>query len=491
MASKSPKRIVPLVCALLIVGTAVTLLFKTLHREQADRELLEGIRSADLVAVRTALQAGANPNCRGLGAQIHDPGAGAKPLIRLLHSLMTDPTDRQPSMDPERLPSALDLAERSGNPEIVRLLLDHGADPNIRQRDGKTTLMVAAARGEADIVNVLLDHHADINASTRDGWTAMTFALGGWRFEVVRLLLHRGARFIDGKGNPQTAMVALLNTQQRANDSAVGLATTMLETLLNAGVPANGRNSRGEPMVVMAAEQSGTSSIKANLERLLAHGADVNAPAPDGATALMLATNIGSYGTVKLLLDHGADVNRRTSSGSTALIMAASLATPTARPTPVGVRPRSAPTVPSPAIKIAQILLDHGAEVNAESKLGETPLTSAIRAGSLSIVNLLLAHGAQVNTSHFRADLTVMDEIPTPQNRTPLMRSETPLMLAAIYSNPHSLEIARLLVRNGARVDAVDASGNTAGKLALLNRNWKLARLLQTNSNTTPKGRTR
>ena len=61
--------------------------------------------------------------------------------------------------------------------EIVRLLLDSGADPNARQQAGYTALMECARGGRDDMVRLLLDRGADPSVVNDDGKTAASLAL--------------------------------------------------------------------------------------------------------------------------------------------------------------------------------------------------------------------------------------------------------------------------------------------------------------------------
>ena len=71
----------------------------------------------------------------------------------------------------------LHSAVASRNTEIVTLLLQHGADINVRQQHGFTPLHTAAQHGDAEMIKILLEHQADINAITNAGETAMDIAL--------------------------------------------------------------------------------------------------------------------------------------------------------------------------------------------------------------------------------------------------------------------------------------------------------------------------
>ena len=64
-------------------------------------------------------------------------------------------------------------ASLKGHTEIVKALLDKGADVNAKSKDGVTALMWASQDGHTEIVKALLiDKGADVNAKSEKGWTA-------------------------------------------------------------------------------------------------------------------------------------------------------------------------------------------------------------------------------------------------------------------------------------------------------------------------------
>lgn len=81
----------------------------------------------------------------------------------------------------------------NGRPDIVELLLISGADPNIRDEAGNSPLTCASSSsyGNLEIIKSLLNHGADINAKVYNGWPPLFFAFNN--YEVVKLLLERGA----------------------------------------------------------------------------------------------------------------------------------------------------------------------------------------------------------------------------------------------------------------------------------------------------------
>lgn len=92
------------------------------------------------------------------------------------------------------LRTPLYYASTSGDLEIVRDLLNAGADPNIASKSGITPLMVAV-RGQHDaIVKMLLEHKADPNTSVEDkGTTPLMNAAAIGREDFVAMLLEHGA----------------------------------------------------------------------------------------------------------------------------------------------------------------------------------------------------------------------------------------------------------------------------------------------------------
>jgi ankyrin repeat protein len=85
----------------------------------------------------------------------------------------------------------LHSAAAGNSAEIVHLLLEAGADPNVRQNGGFTALQAAAQNGDATMARDLLDHGAEVDAATEDGRTALAIAEEQGHDEVAALLRER------------------------------------------------------------------------------------------------------------------------------------------------------------------------------------------------------------------------------------------------------------------------------------------------------------
>ena len=85
--------------------------------------------------------------------------------------------------------TALMYASSGPFAETVELLLDEGAQVNVQGTlEGFTALMTAAAEGQIDVVRILLVHGADPTLKDKDGDTAKSFAQEKGHAEVIQLL---------------------------------------------------------------------------------------------------------------------------------------------------------------------------------------------------------------------------------------------------------------------------------------------------------------
>lgn len=128
----------------------------------------------------------------------------------------------------------LHKAARSGNLALLRTQLQLGADPNIRDSEGRTPLMDAVSSGQLKAMRTLISAKADVNAHSRSGRTALIEAAAQGQTSAVRLLIASGAdlnatqrgwgsalKTAERMGHPDIAAI-LLKAGARSSGSSVG-----------------------------------------------------------------------------------------------------------------------------------------------------------------------------------------------------------------------------------------------------------------------------
>jgi len=198
-------------------------------------------------------------------------------------------------------------AVEDGDVEAAQNAMKNGADVDAEVIDGDmkdwTVLMVAAFYGHADVIKLLLDHGADVNAKTSKGSTALMAAAE--HVDVVKLLLDHGA---EVNAKTSKGSTALMNAVRNAN---------VVKLLLEYGAEVNAKRREGSTALMEAIfPWRNVDAVKLLLE----HGAEVNAKMTsegefNGWTALMFALSGKRFDIARLLVEHGADGNVRVTTG--------------------------------------------------------------------------------------------------------------------------------------------------------------------------------
>lgn len=185
---------------------------------------------------------------------------------------------------------ALHFAVGRQNAEMVRFLLDSGADVECVDTHGDTALMHAVEHGLEDMVGLLLDRCARVEASDAYGRTVLFSAVLEGRLDLVTMLLDRGANVHAEDENGATALF-----------DAVGFngSKVMVNELLRRGARIEQRDTEnGRTPLIQAACLGSLDTVQA----LLVAGADTSAKDHRGQTALMRASMRGMFAIVDVLL---------------------------------------------------------------------------------------------------------------------------------------------------------------------------------------------
>ena len=361
----------------------------------AERALLAAVRKNDPEAVRRAFEQGADPNgtllyrwpkeqqgptppkpepLLALIGPRHEDAASTAQAVSVFRQFLERGVDLRATDAYDRNPVILALI--LGDTELVRAVLDKGADINAAFRMGMSggnavNLLVAETiRGQEantlPLLTLLLERGADPNAYDPQGMTPLHRTAIVSLPRTAELLLKHGADSgseikLPHSGRPASFVVTgtpVIVARRFGNEEMIHIFTVAKKSLtpteaatignasslrqhLDGGVSPNQRDEAGLPFVALAAGSGSIDSVRLLLDR----GADPNAADPEGITALHRAAQLGHADIVRLLLDRRANPNA------------------------------------------------HG----GDPELPETPLTYAVTQANTEVVTLLLAHGADIS----------------------------------------------------------------------------------------------
>jgi ankyrin repeat protein len=204
------------------------------------------------------------------------------------------------------------IAAGTKNIELVKELLDGGANIEARNEKGKTPLIIACessgSKSSFEMVIFLLDRGADIEARENGGFSSLHYASryskSNSSIETVKLLLDRGANI---EGRSKRGWTPLILTSGYSKDSTL----ETIQFLLDRGANINAKTDNEWTSLMLACAYSDTFSSLETVKLLLDRGANLEEKNDEGATALSIATGFSkessSLETVKLLLEKGAD----------------------------------------------------------------------------------------------------------------------------------------------------------------------------------------
>ena len=281
--------------------------------------------------------------------------------IRSLVEYLVKTCGQDPNKSPGGLGTPLQAAGLLGHTAIIQLLLEHGADVNVRDKYNSTPLHEASGSGNLDVMQSLLSGGA--NADVLDHWgdSPLRKALQCQKFDAVKLLVKGGAD---------------VNVRDKSNSTQLHEASRsgnldVMELLLSLRADVNVLDHRGDSPLHKASRYQKLDAIKL----LVKGGADVNVRNKSNSTPLHEASGSGNLHVMELLLSLRADVNALDYRGDSALHKASRYQ----------------------KVDAVNLLVNGGADVNIRDNSNATPLHEASGSRNLDIAQLLLTHGADVN----------------------------------------------------------------------------------------------
>jgi ankyrin repeat protein len=153
--------------------------------------VIKEVQAGNLQALRADVVRGDDLNHQddvGRTALIFAAIAGDEQIIKLLLQ-----GGARPAIRDQDGRVALHWAVEKDNPDAVAALLDGGASIEVLDPHGTTPLMMAAANGNLAVLRVLIAHHAKVDARDYTGRSAFDFATGAHQSRAAELLRQAGA----------------------------------------------------------------------------------------------------------------------------------------------------------------------------------------------------------------------------------------------------------------------------------------------------------
>ena len=327
--------------------------------------------------------------------------------------------------------------------EATTALLLHGAEVDAADNFGETPLVIAVKKGKLALVEALVAGGADVNRrNVVDDMAPLDVAAFIGNLEVLKALLGYGSRAksVDSVGATALHHVAAIGVSEASCEA--------ITALLLHGAEVDAADKNGETPLVIAVKKGKLALVDA----LVAGGADVNRRnVVDDMAPLDVAAFIGNLEVLKALLGYGSRAKSVNSVGATALhhVVAFEAADLVHALADAGADASAENTNGMMPIHNASIrgsptaimsLTQRGADTEARTKSGLTPLQLAAECGKVSAIDALAAAGADINLRTTTNDTSALD----------------------LAAQNGEVDAMNALIRNGANVRAGNASGYTA-----------------------------
>jgi ankyrin repeat protein len=308
--------------------------------------------------------------------------------------------------------------------EVLDALIAKKAKADVTNEFGATPLAEAVKVANTRMIKTLLDAGAGVEGASLDGETALMLAIKTGELPVVQMLINAGANVNTiEKEHKQTPLMYAAAAKKNAGE--------MVKLLLSKGAHVKPRSlSYDWPSHISAEIRvqyhpfGGLTALLYGaregcydcVEAMIAKGADVNAPTPEGVTPLMIALDNDNNDIAKLLLDRGANPGLSDWYGRTALYIAVDRKGGGSSAGTVRVTIDRSRSTRASVMDVIKALLAANVDPNPELRMrrptrggftgrggdalldtGATPLLRATIANDTEVIQALLAKGASPN----------------------------------------------------------------------------------------------
>nr|AOR81468.1 no mechanoreceptor potential C [Nilaparvata lugens] len=418
-------------------------------KQQTAVHLVASRQTGTATSILRALLAAAGRDIR-----IRPDGKGKIPLLlaveagnqSMCRELLAQQTADQLRATTDNGDTALHLAARRRDVDMVRILVDYGANVDSQSDDGQTPLHIASAEGDETLVKYFYGVRASASIADRQDRTPMHLAAESGHASVIEILADKFKASIYERTKDGSTLMHIASLNGHADCAMM---------LFKKGVYLHMPNKNGARSIHTAAMYGHTGIINT----LLLEGEKVDVTTSDNYTPLHIATEACKPSVVETLLGYGADVHvrggklletplhiaARVKEGDRCALMLLKSGANTNLPMENG----------QTAIHISamqgnehalMLLLEDGGDPLRKSKNGETPLHLACASCKSDIVKKLIdfvreKQGAETATTYVNM---VNDEGASP------LHYGARISKKQVTGEMEDKEVVRLLLENGA-----------------------------------------
>ncbi|OQV24756.1 Ankyrin repeat and KH domain-containing protein 1 [Hypsibius exemplaris] len=344
-------------------------------------------------------------------------------------------------VEPKTLCTPLMLAVRDGSKEIVQILLDYDADVTRRDKDGRTAIMEACAAGRDDLVQLLIDHGSCVADTDNSNWNSLTHCAANGHVRSANVVM-RHLKYDKDSQEKLKEIVKKEDKIKKKDPKAASTAKVVSPDLDDY----DDAECPAESALATAAHKGQFEFVKF----YLSHKDQFHVTETELQAACSKACYSKRLDLLRFLIEeHGAKVNPESPIAETPLCSASA----------------------SGDLDMVRYLLQRGARVNDYDGNGFSPLMRACNEGHAAIIPVLLQHGANVNAQNsqyenwtplcfaiLKSNMEIVQSLVTAHANVNL-GGTAPLLLAVSFNN---MQIVEYLLAHGSNPTQKSQHGDAA-----------------------------